>query len=284
MSCRSHSASVLYLVATPIGNLGDLSARAREVLASVPLVAAEDTRVARKLLRSSGVKAPRLLSVRAANEAAGAGRLADLVEEGGSAAYVSDAGTPGLSDPGSVLAATMHERGIRVEPVPGPCAAAVAASVSGLCGRGFVFAGFLPRSGAERKRAIGAILSRDLPTVLFESPARIAATTRELARKCGAEAPACLCRELTKMHEQICRADIGGLADMLEAGQIPAKGEFTLVLASPVGEEGAADLGEAIRLGELLAEHLPVSRAVALAARHCGVSKSDLYEAVLKRR
>jgi len=263
-------------VATPIGNLGDLSERARAVLGQAPLVAAEDTRTARRLFAAMGKRPPRLLSVRAANERAGAARLADLVEECGSAAYVSDAGTPGVSDPGTLLVGVMDERGVRVEPVPGPCAAAVSAGVSGMCAEGFVFAGFLPRKGAARKRAIEELASSPRPAVLHESPARIAATLADLAARFGADARACLCRELTKMHEQICRGELGSLRAMLDSGEIPAKGEFTLVVCAPPGRGGGA-AADAARLLALLEGELPASRAAALAARHYGIPKSDLY-------
>ena len=282
MTDSKHRESLIHLVATPIGNMDDLSVRARKILSDAPVVAAEDTRVARRLLGAIGAKPRKLVSVRGANEVRGAEKLADLAEAEGGAAYISDAGTPGISDPGSVLAATLRRRGIRIEPVPGPCAAVVAAGVSGMCAKGFMFAGFLPRKGGDRKRTLAAVAARGVPTVLYEAPTRMAATLHDLSVHCGPNAAACLCRELTKLHEQICLASLKELADQLRDGLIPAKGEFTLVVAPPDKKDAGSDLSRAVSLCRQLAGELPASKAASIAASHYGIPRSTLYDKAFK--
>lgn len=278
MGGPGHVNGRLYLVATPIGNLGDLGSRAREVLSRVRVVGAEDTRTARKLLAAIGAAPRRLVSVRAHNERKGAGQLADLIGEAGEAAYVTDAGTPGISDPGPALVETMRDRGIRVEPIPGPSAPIVAASVSGMCGQGFLFLGFLPRRKSEREARLGTAAAAEVAVVVHESPRRVGALLQELRDRLGADRAACVCRELTKLHEQVCAGTLGELAAMAESGAIPGRGEFTLVVAPAPGRRPSGpDLEDAARLCGRLCSEMPPGRAVSIVARHFNLPRSALY-------
>ena len=228
--------AVLYVVATPIGNLSDVTLRALEVLAAVPLIAAEDTRLSKRLLDRHGV-AGRLTSYHARS---GPGRLASLLEHlrgGADLALITDAGTPAVSDPGADLVAAWAGEGGRVVPIPGPSAVLAAVAASGVTGPRWAFEGFLPRSGRERKDRLAAIAGDDRGAVLFEAPGRVAATLRDLAAACGAGRAAAVCRELTKVHEQIVRGTLGELARAVGEGAIPVRGEFVLV----VGMGGNAD-------------------------------------------
>ena len=227
---------VLYVVATPIGNLSDVTLRALEVLAAVPLIAAEDTRLSKRLLDRHGVSG-RLTSYHARS---GPGRLASLLEHlrgGADLALITDAGTPAVSDPGADLVAAWAGEGGRVVPIPGPSAVLAAVAASGVTGPRWSFEGFLPRSGRERKDRLAAIAADDRGAVLFEAPGRVAATLRDLAAACGAGRAGAVCRELTKLHEQIVRGTLGELAMAVGEGTIPARGEFVLV----VGMGGNAD-------------------------------------------
>ncbi len=232
----SSGVGVLYVVATPIGNLSDVTLRALEVLDAVPLIAAEDTRLSKRLLDRHGVSG-RLTSYHARS---GPGRLASLLDHlrgGADLALVTDAGTPVVSDPGADLVAAWAGEGGRVVPIPGASAVLAAVAASGVTGPRWSFEGFLPRSGRERKVRLAAIAADGRGSVLFEAPGRVAATLRDLAAACGAGRAGAVCRELTKLHEQIVR---GTLADLLTAvgeGTIPARGEFVLV----VGMGGNAD-------------------------------------------
>ena len=228
---------ILYVVATPIGNLGDITLRALDVLRSVPLIAAEDTRHTHRLLERHGV-ATRMTSYHAQS---GAGRTAALLEHlrrGADLALVTDAGTPAVSDPGGELVAGWAGEGGRVVPIPGASAVLAAVAASGVAGPRWAFEGFLPRTGRERRERIGRIAADDRGTVLFEAPGRVAGTLRELAEECGPDRPATVCRELTKLHETIVRGTLGELAGRAAAGAggsvgaIPPRGEFVLVVGS----------------------------------------------------
>ncbi len=228
----------LFVVATPIGNLADVTLRALETLAAVPLIAAEDTRLSKRLLDRHGISA-RLTSYHARS---GPGRLASLLEHlrgGADLALVTDAGTPVVSDPGADLVAAWAAEGGRVVPIPGPSAVLAAVATSGVTGPRWSFDGFLPRSGRERRDRIAAIAADDRGCVLFEAPGRAAATLRDLAAVCGAGRAGAVCRELTKVHEQIVRGTLGELAMAVGEGTIPSRGEFVLV----VGQRGHG-LGE----------------------------------------
>jgi 16S rRNA (cytidine1402-2'-O)-methyltransferase len=269
----------LYVVATPIGNLADMSARAVETLKAVDLVACEDTRTTRTLLARYGIET-RTVALHAHNERAATAKLLGWLAEGKDVALVSDAGTPALSDPGAALVAEAHRAGIRVSPVPGPSAAAAAFSAAGFPATGFFFAGFLPASGAARRKAIAA-LDMPWPVVLYEAPHRIAETLAELAGQLGAEREVVICRELTKKFEEVARMPLARTAQWLEAPH-RGQGEFVLVLAP--GDEKRAEGLDPERVLDTLLEALAPSEAAKLAARITGAPKNELYRKALDRR
>jgi 16S rRNA (cytidine1402-2'-O)-methyltransferase len=246
----------LVLVATPIGNLGDLSPRARQVLATADLICCEDTRRTRALLTASGITAKgphgdRLLSLHGHNEASRLERVATAVAGGATVAVVSDAGTPGISDPGAWLAAQLAAAGETVSTVPGPSSVLGALVVSGLPADRFCVEGFLPRKGTERRRRLGALMADARTTVVLEAPNRVAATLADFAAVDPAR-PVAVVRELTKLHEEVWRGSTGEAATVFAAREV--RGEVVLVIggapaAAPAGE---ADVEAAVRaaLGE----------------------------------
>src|SRR5262245_54385651 len=226
----------LFVVATPIGNLGDITLRALETLRGVPLIAAEDTRLTRRLLDRHGIDVP-LTSFHAKS---GPGRMAALLEHlrgGSDLALVSDAGTPVVSDPGGELVAAWAAEGGLVVALPGPSAVLAAVAVSGVAGPHWTFDGFLPRSGRERRERLARISGDERGAILFEAPNRAAATLQELAASCGEERPGAVCRELTKLHETVSRGTLGQLAEAAASGEIPARGEFVLVVGTWAGAQ-----------------------------------------------
>jgi 16S rRNA (cytidine1402-2'-O)-methyltransferase len=269
---------VLYVVATPIGNLGDVSARAREILAGASVVAAEDTRHSGRLLRELGLERP-LVSLHEHNER---GRVAELVgrlQGGESVALVSDAGTPLVSDPGYLLVAAAVEAGIAVAPVPGPSAAIAALSASGLpCDR-FCFEGFLPARAAARRQRLAELAAEARTLVLYEAPHRIAECLADLAAACGPGRRACVARELTKKFETFYRGTLGELAARAGADADMARGESVVIVeGAPPAEPGAAELDNMLAV---LLRHLPPSAAAAAAASLAGVRRADAYARAL---
>jgi len=269
---------VLYVVATPIGNLGDISARAREILAGASVVAAEDTRHSGRLLRELGLERP-LVSLHEHNER---GRVAELVgrlQGGESVALVSDAGTPLVSDPGYLLVAAAVEAGIAVAPVPGPSAAIAALSASGLpCDR-FCFEGFLPARAAARRQRLAELAAEARTLVLYEAPHRIAECLADLAAACGPGRRACVARELTKKFETFYRGTLGELAARAGADADMARGESVVIVeGAPPAEPGAAELDNMLAV---LLRHLPPSAAAAAAASLAGVRRADAYARAL---
>ena len=230
----------LYVVATPIGNLADITLRAIEVLGAVALIAAEDTRMSRRLLDRHGI-ATRMTSYHARSGPARERQLLDALRSGEDVALVTDAGTPGISDPGESLVAAWAGEGGTVVPIPGASAALAAIAGSGIAGPRWSFEGFLPRSGRERRERLARIAADPRSTVLYEAPGRVAATLADLAAVCGAGRPAAICRELTKLHEEFIRAPIGELADRARNGEVTLRGEFAIV----VGEVAADRLPDA---------------------------------------
>lgn len=269
--------AALYVVATPIGNLADVSPRALETLRAVDLIACEDTRTSRTLLAHYGIST-RTVAVHEHNERTTASGLVAALRSGKSVALVSDAGTPGIADPGALLVAEAHRAGIRVVPVPGPSAAAAAFSAAGFAAPGYRFAGFLPASGAARRKAIEA-LDGPLPVILYEAPHRIERTLCELAERLGAAREVVLARELSKKFEEVARLTLGETKQWLTAPH-RQQGEFVIVLA-PGEAKPAAD---ADRVLEILLESLAPSEAAKLAARITGVAKGELYRKALSRR
>ena len=222
----------LYLVATPLGNLADISARAREVLGTARILAAEDTRSARRLLSALGIALAgrELLSYGEHNEAELSGRLALRLGAGEDVALLSEGGTPLISDPGYRLVRAAVEAGVAVVPVPGPCAAVAALSASGLPVHAFLFRGFLPRKPGARQRMLDSLRDREETLIFYESPQRLGKVLPELSRVLGADRRACLARELTKLHEEFLRGTLGELELLVASGKLPEKGEFTVLV------------------------------------------------------
>lgn len=271
----------LEVIATPIGNIGDLSPRARESLAAADLVLAEDTRRTGALLAACGISRP-LLSLHEHNEASRVESLLARLRAGQVLALVSDAGMPLLSDPGFLLVRAAAAAGIVVRAIAGPSAVTAALAVAGLPTDRFVFEGFLPSGRGDRAAALARLAQESRTLVLFEAPHRIAATLQELATAFGGERSAVVARELTKLHESLYR---GTLAQLVErAAQEPdmARGEITLVIAGNAapGEGDAALLARAL---PLLLRELPPARAAAIAAQLSGVSRQQAYEQALSR-
>lgn len=271
-------AGVLYLVATPIGNMGDISARAREILAAASAVAAEDTRHSGRLLRELGLERP-LVSLHEHNERARVTELVARLQQGEDIALVSDAGTPLLSDPGYLLVAAAVAAGIVVTPVPGPNAAVAALSASGLpCDR-FCFEGFLPARAAARRQRLAALAAEPRTLVLYEAPHRIAECLTDLAAACGGERRACVARELTKRFETFYRGTLAELAALARSNADLARGESVILVAgAPAAEPGAAELDATLTV---LLRHLPPSAAAAAAASLTGVRRADAYARAL---
>jgi 16S rRNA (cytidine1402-2'-O)-methyltransferase len=275
---RAAVAGALVLVATPIGNLGDLSPRAVDELRTADVIAAEDTRRTRTLLTHAGIPAAgRLRAVHEHNEHSEAPRVVELVRDGARVVYVSDAGTPGVSDPGERLVRACVEAGLAVEVVPGPSAVLAALVVSGFATAPFVFEGFLARKGGARTGRIDSMRTSPATTVLFESPQRIAATLLELRDALGASRPAVVARELTKLHEEILRGTLAELADAVAAK--PPRGECVIVIAPVVHEEVVVD-DAAIRsaLQRALDGGASKRDAAAGVAAELGIAKRRAYE------
>jgi 16S rRNA (cytidine1402-2'-O)-methyltransferase len=219
----------LFVVSTPIGNLSDVTLRALEVLREVPLIAAEDTRLTRRLLDRHGI-ATRTISYHARS---GPGRIVELLDHlrgGADLALVTDAGTPSVSDPGEDLVAAWGREGGMVVPIPGPSAVMAVVAASGIAGPRWSFEGFLPRSGRDRRERLARIAGDDRGTVIYEAPGRVAATLGNLADACGPDRPAAIGRELTKVHEEIVRGTLGELAERARSGELTLRGEFALVV------------------------------------------------------
>lgn len=232
--------STLYIVGTPIGNLGDISFRALETLKGVDTIACEDTRHTLALLTHFGIRKP-LVSCHANDEARAAARIVGLLGQGKNVAYCSDAGTPGLSDPGSVLAATARAAGHSVVPIPGPSAFATLMSVAGFGGRSVLFDGFPSPKASRRQARLKELLSRGEAFVMYESPFRIGKLLKEIAELEPARR-LCLGRELTKIHEQVVIGTAAELAEKTGSGcPIPEKGEFTILVSSQAGRSGEGE-------------------------------------------
>jgi 16S rRNA (cytidine1402-2'-O)-methyltransferase len=265
--------AALVLVATPIGNLRDLSPRAVETLQQATLIAAEDTRRTRALLSASGIAAGgRLIAVHAHNERDAAGRIVACIEAGGSVAYVSDAGTPGVSDPGTALVQACHDAGLPVSTVPGPSALLAAHAVSGF-----------PADRRARAERLRAIADEERTVVCFEAPARVAATLADLAGACGDDRQVAVTRELTKLHEEILRATLGDAAR--RAKEVEARGEYVLVVGPAPAARAQVDDGtvdDAVRAA--LERGLSVRDAAATVAADLGVAKRRAYDAAVARR
>lgn len=266
----------LYVVATPIGNLGDVTLRAIDVLRAVPLVAAEDTRHTRRLWTRHGIET-RLTSYHARSTPARREELLRHLEGGSDLALVTDAGTPLVSDPGAELVGAWAGRGGRVVPIPGASAVLAALVASGLPSARWAFEGFLPRRGSERRSRIERICVDERATVLFEAPGRAAATLADLAAACGHRRPAALCRELTKLHEDMWR---GSLEELAERASIElVRGEVTIVIAGVTEDAAPTMSAPAARkeVDRLVGEGMSRSSAAREVAHRTGLPRRDLF-------
>jgi 16S rRNA (cytidine1402-2'-O)-methyltransferase len=282
VTATAERGGTLFVVATPIGNLGDVSTRAVETLRDVALIAAEDTRVTRRLLTRYAIATP-TVSYHARNAVTREPELLARLRAGDDLALVTDAGTPGVSDPGDSLVMAWATEGGRAVSVPGPSAVLAALASTGIAGPRWTFEGFLPRSGRERRDRIARIAADARGCVLFEAPNRLAATLRDLAAACGSERGAAVCRELTKLHEEIVRGDIGSLAGRAARGEIDQRGEAVIVIgwseaasgtraASRVSEEDAR-----AEVGQLVASGIGRSEAARRVSAATGLPRRRLY-------
>lgn len=271
--------ATLYVVATPIGNLADLGLRAQETLRGVEAVAAEDTRVTRRLLAHYGI-AKRLIPVHEHNEQRAVDGILALLRDGRSVALACDAGTPAISDPGALLVAAARAAGFQVTPVPGPNAAIAALSVSGFGTPHHLFYGFLPARAAVRRRALAGLAHLPYLLVFYEAPHRIEESVSDLRAVLGEKRRIVIARELTKLFESVHACTLAEAADWLAADPLRRKGEFVLIVEGAAETTAAEDAGQ--RALEALLGELPLRRAVDLAARITGERKNELYKLALE--
>lgn len=273
----TEESAALYVVPTPLGNLADLTRRAEEILRTVPWVAAEDTRHSGPLLKQLGARA-RTIPAHQHNEHEAAARIVDKLRAGEAVALISDAGTPGISDPGARIVAAVRAAGCQVIPLPGPCAATTALSASGLLDEHFLFYGFLPAKGGQRRQALEDLRDYPCALVFYEAPHRVLETVEDMASVFG-ERTLVIARELTKLFESIHAGPLTAALDWLQADPNRQRGEFVLMLS---GAPADADSGEGERvLKLLLGEGLPVKQAAKLASAITGMAKNALYERAL---
>lgn len=271
----------LWLVPTPIGNLGDVSPRAADALAAADFLAVEDTRVTVKLLNHLGLKKSMVPYHRHNADAAGPAVLARLLA-GESCALVTDAGTPAISDPGEALVALCAAQGVEVAAIPGPCALVTALAVSGLPTGRFTFEGFLPMNPKNRRARLTALAAEERTMVFYEAPHKLTDTLADLSAAFGPERRLALCRELTKLHEEVRRTTLGQAAACY--GQNPPRGEFVLVVAGAEPEPAGTDPDAALtRLNELRAQGLSLKAAARQAGEEFGVAKNLLYNMALEK-
>lgn len=270
----------LYVVATPLGNLDDITLRAIATLREVDLIAAEDTRTSSTLLRHHGI-ATKTMAAHEHNEEAAATRIITLLQEGKSIALISDAGTPAVSDPGARIVRAVREAGFNVVPVPGPNAVVAALSAAGLEGP-FYFAGFLAPKSAARSKVLMSLRSLAATLVLYEAPHRIADLAEDLAAVFEPARRVVLARELTKRFETIHACRVDELSAWLAADSNQQRGEFVVLIEAAPPREGLDD--DALRVLDLLLAELPVKSAATLASRITGQSKNALYDAALARK
>ncbi|MBB2495533.1 16S rRNA (cytidine(1402)-2'-O)-methyltransferase [Aquipseudomonas ullengensis] len=277
-------AGTLYVVATPIGNLDDISARALRILREVALIAAEDTRHSIRLLQHFGIATP-LAACHEHNEREQGGRFLTRLQAGEDVALISDAGTPLISDPGFHLVRAARAAGVRVVPVPGACALVAALSAAGLPSDRFSFEGFLPAKTVGRQARLQQVAEDSRTLIFYEAPHRILECIADMRDVFGADRPAVLGRELTKTFETLKGLPLGELHDWVAADSNQQRGECVLLVAGwqePEGDEAVS--GEALRVLDLLLGEMPLKRAAALAAEITGVRKNLLYQVALERQ
>lgn len=274
----------LYVVATPIGNLDDISARALRILREVPLIAAEDTRHSARLLQHFGIPTP-LAACHEHNERDQGGRFLARLQAGEDVALISDAGTPLISDPGYHLVRQVRAAGIPVVPVPGACALIAALSAAGLPSDRFIFEGFLPAKSAGRRARLEQVREEPRTLIFYEAPHRILESLQDMRDVFGGERPALLARELTKTFETLQGLPLAELCQWVAADSNQQRGECVVLVAgwqAPEGEEAVS--AEALRVLDLLMAEMPLKRAAALAAEITGVRKNLLYQVALERK
>jgi 16S rRNA (cytidine1402-2'-O)-methyltransferase len=274
--------AALYVVATPIGNLRDITLRALDVLTSADAVAAEDTRNTSHLLSHHGITANKLMAVHQHNERGAADKIVAMLQSGQSVAFVSDAGTPAVSDPGALLVQAVLAAGLRVIPVPGASAAVAALSASGLAAPHFLFYGFLPNKSAARCTVLQGLQSHPYTLVFYEAPHRIVECAADLHAVFGGARQIVLAREITKLFETIhsCRLDEAGA--WLQSDSNQQRGEFVVLVSGAEPQQGLPV--EALATLSLLLEELPLKQAVQLAAKISGANRSELYQEALRMK
>ncbi len=277
--------ATLFVVATPIGNLGDVSPRARQTLAQVDAVAAEDTRVTAQLLSLLGIRQP-LIATHAHNERSAAQTILEKLRDGKSVALVSDAGTPAVSDPGAVVVREVAAAGFPVVPVPGPSALLAAVSASGLVEGPFHFAGFLPAKGGVRRKALASALDHSDSVVLFEAPHRIESLLEDIVSLGDGLRPCCVARELTKRFESFYRGTVEAVRDSLAADSNGRRGELVVVLGTKPADLNAPLMCRVnpFELLDALLEQMPNKAAVKLVAQVTDAPKNALYDHALKKQ
>jgi 16S rRNA (cytidine1402-2'-O)-methyltransferase len=272
--------STLYVVATPIGNLGDITLRALEILKGVDAIAAEDTRHTSGLLSHFGIS-KKLIAVHEHNENQSAEKLLVQLNAGENIALVTDAGTPGISDPGAVVVDFVRKAGVKVVPIPGVSAVIAALSASGISQNGFLFHGFLPASGGARRKALETLKAQTVTLVFYEAPHRILESVDDMANALGAERRITFAREITKTFETIYSCELAQAKAWLEADTNQQRGEFVLLVEAAETKAPEEFSEETIRVLKLLLADLPLKQAVKLAAEITNEKKNDLYEFAL---
>lgn len=276
-----HPSGILYVVATPIGNLQDITLRALDILKNVDAIAAEDTRHSSGLLNHFGIS-KKLIAVHEHNEHQSAEKLLIQLNAGENIALVTDAGTPGISDPGAVVVDLVRKAGGKVVPVPGASAVIAALSASGITQNGFLFHGFLPASGSARRRALEGLKAQTVTLVFYEAPHRILECIADLSLVLGADRRITFARELTKTFETFYSCNLGDAMAWLEADTNQQRGEFVLLVEAPAQKEAEAIPEDAVRVLKLLLAELPLKQAVKLATDITQLKKNDLYEFALQ--
>ncbi len=271
---------ILYIVATPIGNLGDISFRAVNILQEVALIAAEDTRHSAFLLNHYQIQTP-LISLHKFNESKRVDLFLEYLQQGKSIALISDAGTPLISDPGAFLVTQLQAARITIVPVPGCCALIAALSASGLPTDHFVFEGFLPAKPAERRKCLAALCAETRTLIFYEAPHRILASVEDLAAVFGADRPIVLAKELTKTFETFWHGGAGDALTWLTSNPAHQKGEFVVLVQGAKIVQTEAINPEALRILDILSSELPLKQAAALTAKITGEKKNRLYAKVI---
>lgn len=273
---------ILYVVATPIGNLGDLSSRARDVMSSVDLIAAEDTRHTGSLLRTLGIATP-LVSVHEHNESARVDALLEKLRGGASIALVSDAGTPLISDPGYALVNASIAAAVQVVAVPGPCAVTAALSVAGLPTDRFVFEGFLAPKKAARRQRLASLIAEERTLVFYEAPHRLQEALQDMVELLGRERHGVVCRELTKAFETVYHGSLADLTTLAGTDPNMTRGEIVVLVAgAAVAADGSDAKVNAHAVLKILLEEIPPSQAAKLAARITGAKRNELYQLAVR--